>query len=70
MDDKNLLDIYPDYLISSFGLTTGTGVSRGLDGAIRHERIQRFLASPPRSGKDLWKVGKPYGRRIQAEDGC
>ncbi len=28
MDDKELLDIYADYLISSFGLTTGTGLSR------------------------------------------
>ena len=24
MDDKELIDIYTDYLISSFGLTTGT----------------------------------------------
>jgi hypothetical protein len=31
MDDKELLDIYTDYLISSFGLTTGTGLSRLLE---------------------------------------
>ena len=69
MDDKKLLDIYTDYLISSFGLTTGTGLSRLLDGAISHDRVQRFLASPTRSGKDLWKLVKPYVRRIQSEDG-
>ena len=46
MDDKKLRDIYTDYLISSLGLTTGTGLSRLLDGALSHDRIQRFLGSP------------------------
>jgi len=69
MDDKELLDIYTDYLISSFGLTTGTGLSRLLDGAISHDRIQRFLASPLKSGADFWQVVKPYIRQIQRDDG-
>jgi hypothetical protein len=69
MDDKELLDIYTDYLISSFGLTTGTGLSRLLDGAISHDRIQRFLSSPTKGGTDFWKIVKPYVRQIQATDG-
>ena len=69
MDDKALLDIYTDYLISSFGLTTGTGLSHMLDGAISHDRIQRFLASPLKSGAEFWQVVKPYIRQIQREDG-
>lgn len=69
MNDKELLDIYSDYLISSFGLTTGTGLSRLLDGAISHDQIQRFLASPVKSGADLWQVVKPYVRQIQNEAG-
>ncbi len=69
MNDIELLDIYTDYLISSFGLTTGTGLSRLLDGAISHDRIQRFLASPVKSGVDLWKVVKPYVRQVQSDDG-
>jgi len=69
MDDKELLDIYTDYLISSFGLTTGTGLSRLLDGEISHDRIQRFLASPARGGKDLWKVVKPFVRQMQSKEG-
>lgn len=64
-----MLDIYSDYLVSSFGLTTGMGLSRLLDGAISHDSLQRFLASPAKSGKDLWKVVKPYVRQIQADDG-
>lgn len=69
MNDKELLDIYTDYLISSFGLTTGTGLSQMVDGAISHDRIQRFLASPARSGADLWKEVKPFIRQIQSEEG-
>ena len=69
MNDKELLDIYTDYLISSFGLTTGTGLSRLLDGAISHDRIQRFLASPVKSGRDLWQVVKPYVRQMESDAG-
>jgi hypothetical protein len=69
MDDKELLDIYTDYLISSFGLTTGTRLSRLLDGAISHDRIQRFLASPVKGSAEFWQVVKPYIRQIQREDG-
>lgn len=69
MDDKELLDIYTDYLISSFGLTTQTGLSRLLNGAISHDRVQRFLAAEPKTGKDLWLTVKPYVRQVQADDG-
>lgn len=69
MDNKELLDIYTDYLISSFGLTTQTGLSRLLDGAISHDQIQRLLAETRRSGKDLWQVVKPYVRQVQTEEG-
>lgn len=69
MNENELLDIYSDYLISSFGLTTATGLSQLLNGAISHDRIQRFLATSPKTGKDLWLVVKKYVRQIQAEDG-
>lgn len=68
MNENELLDIYTDYLISSFGLTTATGLSTLLNGAISHDRIQRFLASSPKTGKDLWLVVKPYVRQIQSAD--
>lgn len=64
-----MLDIYTDYLISSFGLTTGTGLSRLLDGAISHDRIQRFLASPAKGGAAFWQIVKPYIRQIQGDAG-
>ena len=69
MNEKELLDIYTDYLISSFGLTTQTGLSRLLNGAISHDRIQRFLSKERKTGKDLWLTVKPYVRQIQSDDG-
>lgn len=69
MNDNDLLDLYTDYLISSFGLTTATGLSTLLNGAISHDRIQRFLASSPKTGKDLWHAVKPYVRQVQSSDG-
>lgn len=69
MNDQELLDIYTDYLISSFGLTTGTGLSELLDGAISHDRVQRFLNTPAKTGKALWQVVKPFVRKVQADEG-
>lgn len=42
MNDKDLLDIYTDCLISSFGQPTQTGLSRLLNGAISPDRINAF----------------------------
>ena len=41
--DKNLLDLYSDYLLSSFGPTTATGLSALLDGQVSHDQVTRFL---------------------------
>lgn len=41
----------------------------GSDGAISHDRIQRFLASPMKTRAEFWQVVKPYIRQIQRDDG-
>ena len=69
MTDNELLDIYSDYLISAFGLTTATGLASLLEGQISHDRIQRFLASEKRTSTQLWTIVKPHIRAIQQEDG-
>ncbi len=45
--DKPLLDLYADYLISSFGPTTATGLSRLLQAHLSHDKITRFLSEKP-----------------------
>ncbi len=65
----DLLDLYSDYLISSFGATTATGLSALLDGTVSHDQVTRFLAGPQRTSADLWRIVKPYVRQIQSPDG-
>jgi hypothetical protein len=40
-----LLDLYSDYLISSFAQTTATGLSLLLDNEYSHDQITRFLSA-------------------------
>ena len=68
MDNKELLDLYSDYLISSFGPTTGTGMAELLGGTISHDRIQRFLSRQEFTAADLWQLVKPHVRAIQRAD--
>ena len=69
MTDDKILDLYSDYLISSFGQTTATGLSALLGGQISHDRIRRFLAGPMQTSVDLWQRVKPHIRAIQRDDG-
>jgi len=68
MKNEDILDLYSDYLISSFGQTTATGLSTLLNGEISHDRIQRFLASEKRTTIDLWRISKPHVRKVQSEE--
>lgn len=67
--DKQMLDIYSDYLISSFSYTTATGLSKALSGLISHDKVTRFLAADDYDSKQLWRLVKPTVRKIESEDG-
>jgi hypothetical protein len=69
MKNEKLLDLYSDYLISAFGQTTATGLSALLSGEISHDNVQRFLAGERQTSVDLWRVAKPYVRKIERKDG-
>ncbi len=69
MTNDDLLDLYSDYLISSFGQTTATGLAALLNGAVSHDRVQRFLASRQRTSAEMWHLVKPHVRAIQSDDG-
>lgn len=69
MQDSDLLDLYSDDLISSFGLTTATGLATLLNGSISHDQITRFLSSAAATSADLWQRVKPQVRALQGEDG-
>jgi hypothetical protein len=65
-----IAEIYSDYLIASFGLTTATGLSKLLDGEISHDKITRFLSSQIKTSKDLWQIAKPVVREVERSDAC
>lgn len=67
---ENLLDLYTDYLISSFGQTSATGLSNLVDNSIKHDRITRLLANSDFNGKTLWQAVKPLVREHQSENAC
>lgn len=66
--NAQLLDLYSDYLIASFGPTTATGLA-GLVTDLSHDQVTRFLGGQELVDKDLWRIVKPHLRRIQADDG-
>ena len=67
--DKILLDLYADYLLSSFGQTTATGLSAILDHAMSHDKITRFLANAEGTSRELWHLVKPTVRSITHGEG-
>ena len=67
--DKKLLELYSDYLLSSFGATTATGLSALLEGAISHDRVTRFLSQADYDAKTLWRHVKGMVRDIEEDDG-
>jgi len=67
---ENLLDLYTDYLLSSFGQTSATGLSNLVDGAINHDKITRFLSNSNFTSKDIWLSLKTLVREHQTECGC
>jgi hypothetical protein len=66
---NKLLDLYSDYLLSAFDLTTATGLSALVNGSVSHDQITRFLAGEQRTAADLWRIVKPYVRQIEQDDG-
>ena len=49
------LELYTDYLISTFGQASATGLSAMVDGDVSHDRVTRFLSEREYTSKDLWK---------------
>ena len=50
---KELLDIYSDYLISQSHYATATGLSAMLDGQVSHDQIGRLLREGDYGSKEL-----------------
>lgn len=69
MKKPQILDLYTDYLISSFSYATATNMSKMLNGFLSHDQISRFLNQGLLTQKDYWKCIKPFVRRIEHPNG-
>ena len=61
--------MYSDYIISSFGKITATGMSELIEGELSHDQITNRLRMYPSGSQDLWKIVKPTIREYEDNDG-
>jgi hypothetical protein len=66
--NKDLLELYTDYLLSSFGYTTATGLSKMTGGAVSHDKITRFLSEQELNSPKLWRLVKPLVHESENKD--
>lgn len=66
--NKEHLELYTDYLISTFGVATATGLSEMVCGAVSHDRVTRFLSEREYTSRDLWLQVKQTVREIEQDD--
>lgn len=62
-----MLDLYTDYLLSSTGATTATGLSRRLDGELSHDHIMRWLSQANWGLAQVWQQAKPLIHQAEAQ---
>lgn len=67
--DKTMLDLYSDYLLSSYDKTPATRLSAMLDGEISHDSVTRFLSAEVPQSSHLWRVVKKHVRAIESHEG-
>jgi len=67
MKNPQLLDLYSDFLLSSFSLVTATGLSQLIDNGYSHDQISRFLAQGIFDNKDFWKCVKRLIRKVETD---
>jgi hypothetical protein len=68
--NKEILDLYSDYLLCSSRQTTATGLSDLTEGKISHDKITRFLSGELRDSKSLWLCVKKLVRKYDDEEAC
>ena len=61
------LDLYTDYLISSTGQTSATGLSGLLDGAVSHDQVTRWLSTSYLDSTQVWAQAKPLIRQAERQ---
>ena len=59
------LDLHTDYLLSSTGQPSATGLSCLFDGQISHDQVTRWLSRVYLDSRQVWGHAKPLIRRTE-----
>lgn len=65
MKNPAILDLYSDFLLSSFMIVTATGLAQLIDNGYSHDQISRFLSQGKFDNKDFWKCVKNLIRKVE-----
>lgn len=65
--NRELLELYSDYLLSAFSHTTATGLSKMTGGEVSHDKVSRFLSEKDMGSRVLWRLVKPLVRELEKE---
>jgi len=66
--NREYLELYTDYLLSTFGYATATGLSAMVNRQVSHDQITRFLSDREYTSKDLWHEVKAKVRKVERDD--
>ena len=67
--NKQLLDLYSDYLICQNQYSTATGLSALTNGEVSHDKVTRFLREEDYGSKELWGYVKSDVRQHEKPSG-
>ena len=66
--NKQIFELYIDYLVTLFSYTTASRLSNILDGVISHDQMTRVLSHKQFTSAVLWANVKKEGWQIESDD--
>ena len=66
--NKEFLELYTDYLLSTVGYATAIGLSALVYGQVSHDQITCFLSGEEYTSKDLWREVKGTVHKVEREE--
>ena len=66
--NREMINIYSDFLITTFGQASATNLSKALDNEISHDAITQFLSEKLLTSREYWKLVKPTIRQYESEN--
>ncbi|MCK5819948.1 MAG: hypothetical protein KAH18_12070 [Psychromonas sp.] len=66
--NKQIFELYIDYLVTLFSYTTASGLSNILDGVISHDQMTRVLSHKQLTSAVLWDNVKKEVLEIESDD--